>query len=111
MGPRGNQNRAVLVAHARAVGQQRVAIDQVCVGVERDGRDFVPALKGGTVQRLDIGQHLVDLDAVDANGAARQAVEHERIVRVRAVRDGDLHRGRIVLRSEILPAGVTTQCG
>ena len=59
-----DENRAVLVAHARAVRQQRVSIDQVRVRVKRDRGDFVAALERGAVQRLDVRQDLIDLDAV-----------------------------------------------
>jgi hypothetical protein len=62
------------------VRQQRVAILQMRVRVERHGGDFVPALECRTIQRLDVGEHLLDLDAVGRDGAARQAIEHERIV-------------------------------
>ena len=72
-------------------GSSAYLILQVRVGVERDGRDFVLAFERGAVQRLDVGQHLIDLDAVDVHGAARQAIEHERVVGIRTVSDGDFH--------------------
>src|SRR5262245_2758831 len=88
----GHDDRAVVVAHARAVRQQRVLVRKVRVGVERHRGDLVLAVEGGAVQRLDVGEDLVDLDAAGVDGARRQTVEHERVVRVRAVRDGDSHR-------------------
>ena len=84
-----DDDRAVVVAHARAVRQQRVLVREVRVGVERHGGDLVLALERRAVQRLDVRQHLVDLDAAGVDVAARQAVEHERVVRIRAVGDGD----------------------
>ena len=59
------------------------------VGVKRHRRDFVLAVERGAVQRLDVGEHLVDDDAAGVDVAARQAEEHERVVRVRTVGDGD----------------------
>jgi hypothetical protein len=58
-------------------------------GVKRDGRDFVLALEGRAIQRLDIREDLVDVDAARVDVAGRESVKHERIVGVRTVRDGD----------------------
>jgi hypothetical protein len=57
--------------------------------VERHGGDFVAAVQRRAIQRLDIRQHLIDNDAVRIDGAARQAKEHERVVRVGTVGYGD----------------------
>ena len=86
-----DENRAVAIAHARAVRQQRVAILQMRIGVKGHGGDFVLAIKRGAVERLDVGQYLVDVDAVDLHGAARQPVEHERVIGVGTVGHGDFH--------------------
>ena len=86
---RRDDDRPVLVAHAGAVRQQRVLVDQVRVGVERDRRHLVRALERRAVQRLDVREHLVDDDAAGVDVAARQPEEHERVVGIRAVRDGD----------------------
>ena len=71
---RGHDDRAVVVAHAGAVRQQRVLVDEVRVGVKRDGRDFVLAVERRAVQRLDVRQHLIDDDAAGVDVAARQPV-------------------------------------
>ena len=84
-----DDDRAVVVAHAGAVRQQRVLVGEVRVGVKRDRGDLVLAVERGAVQGLDVGEHLVDLDAAGVDGAARQAEEHERVVRVGTMRDGD----------------------
>ena len=57
--------------------------------MKRHRGDFVLALERRAVQRLDVGEHLIDDDAAGVDGAARQAEEHERIVGIRAVGDGD----------------------
>ena len=84
-----DDDRAVVVAHAGAVRQQRVLVGEVRVGVKRDGGDFVRAVERGAIQRLDVGQHLLDDEPAGIDGAARQAEEHERIVGIGAVGDGD----------------------
>src|SRR5262249_54363719 len=45
----------------------------------------------GAVQRLDVGEDLIHVDAAGVDGARCQAIKHERIVRIRTVRDGDSH--------------------
>ena len=68
----GDDDGPVLVAHAGAVRQQRVLVDQVRVGVERDRCDFVTALERGAVQGLDIREDLVHDDPAGVDVAARQ---------------------------------------
>ena len=80
---------AVAVAHARAVRQQRVLVDQVRVGVKRNRRDLVASLERGAVQRLDIRQDLIDDDAPGFHVPARQPEKHERIVGIGTVGNGD----------------------
>ena len=69
-----HEDRTVPVAHARAVRQQRVPIHQVRVGMERHGGDFVLPVERRAVERLDIGEHLFDVDAFDA--ARRRTPDH-----------------------------------
>jgi hypothetical protein len=88
-----HHDRPIPVSHAGAVRQKRVLVEQVGVRVKRDCRHLVAAVEGGAVQRLDIGQDLFDDDTVGVHVAARQPVEHERIIGVRAVGDSD-SRGR-----------------
>ena len=76
----GDDNRAVVVAHAGAVRQERVLVSEVSVSVKRHGGDFVLAFERRPVQRLDVGEHLIDDDPASVNGAARQPKEHERVV-------------------------------
>ena len=95
-----DDHRAVAVAHARAVRQQHVAIGQMRVGVERDRRDLVLAVECGAVERLDVRQHVFELEPWRGDPAARQAVEHERVIGIGAVSDADLHaQGRLGARS------------
>ena len=51
----GHQQRTVAVADAAPARHERVLVGDVRVGVERDGRDLVPALLGLAVQGLDVG--------------------------------------------------------
>ena len=62
-------DRAVVVAHARAVRQERVAVGEVRVGMERHRGDLVRAFERGAVQRLDVGEHLIDVDTARADTA------------------------------------------
>jgi hypothetical protein len=57
--------------------------------VKRHGRDFVLAVERGAIQCLDIGEHLIDDESTGVDGAAREAEEHEGIIGIWAVRDGD----------------------
>ena len=86
-----HEDRTVAVAHARAVRQQRVSIHEVRVRVERHGGDFVLPGERRAVERLDVGQHLLDVDALDLDGAGRQTIEHEGVVGIGTVGNGDLH--------------------
>ena len=94
-----HDDRTVLVAHARAVRQQRVLVDEMRVGVKRHRRHLVAPLERRPVQRLDVREHLVDDDAAGVDVVARQAIEHERVVGIRAVRDGDANLSHWVNRT------------
>jgi hypothetical protein len=48
--------------------------------MKRNGGYLVLPLKRGAVQRLDVREHLIDNDAARVDVAARQSVEHERVV-------------------------------
>ena len=81
----------VTVAHAGAVRQERVAIGEVGERVEGDRGDLEAALECPAVQALDIGEHLLDLEVTSGHGPAREAVEHERVVGIGAVGQGEFH--------------------
>src|SRR5262249_15559562 len=86
-----DEDRTVLIAHARTVRQQRIAIGEMRGRMKRDGGDTAATVTRRAVQRLDVRQDLVDLDAVRTDGVARQTIEHECVIGIRAMRDGDLH--------------------
>ena len=85
----GDDHRAVLVAHAAPGRQQRVLVEQVRVGVDADGRDFEFALQRPAIERLDVLQFVDELQVARGDLVVRQGVEHEGVVRVRAVPDAD----------------------
>ena len=60
--------------------QQGVTVEQVRVGMKRHRRNLVRALERRPVERLDIGQHLVDLDALHLDGSRRQPIKHEGVI-------------------------------
>jgi hypothetical protein len=57
--------------------------------VEGHRRDFVLAVESRAVEGLDIGEYLIDDQSAGIDSAAGQAKKHERVVRIRAVGDGD----------------------
>src|SRR5208282_771389 len=58
--------------------------------MKTDGRDIVEGLfAGAAVQGLDVRKRVGEAIAGDANLIRRQAVEHEGVVGVRAMGDGD----------------------
>ena len=89
-----DDHRAVVVAHAGAVRQQQIPIGEVGVGVERHGADLVLAFERRAIQRLDVRQHMLDLEIAGRDLAAGKAVEHEGVVGIRTVSDGDAHGNR-----------------
>jgi hypothetical protein len=88
-----DDDRAVAIAHARTVRQQDVPIREVRVRVERHRADLVLALERRAVEGLDVRQNVVDLDVPGRHLAARETVEHERVVGIGAVGDGYAHKG------------------
>ena len=62
------------------------------VGVKRHRTDLVPAFEGGAIQRLDVREYMLDLEIAGRDLAAGKAVEHEGVVGIRTVSDGDAHR-------------------
>jgi hypothetical protein len=79
----GHQHRAVAVAHAGAAGQQRVERADVSIGVNADRGDVQLASRGQFVQRLDVAQNMLELEAARRNQFLGQPIKHEGIVRVR----------------------------
>ena len=72
--------RTVAIAHAGAVRQQCVLVAEMSERMKRHRGDFIAPLERRAVQRLDIGEHLIDDDAVCLDGAVRQSEEHEGVV-------------------------------
>src|SRR4029077_13043413 len=91
----GDDDRAVAVAEAGARGHDLVAVGQMGVDVEGEGGDLVGALEGGLVQALDVLQDVADLEPLGIEQPLGEGVEHEGIIRVRAVGDADGGRGRL----------------
>ena len=80
-----NEARAVAIADRCAMREERVAIGEIGVGVDRDRGHLQLGAAGALIERLDVLQ-LVDVrQAFGVDGAGRQSIEHERVVRIRAV--------------------------
>ena len=58
---------------------------------ERDRGDLEPALEGPLVQRLDVPQHVLELEAARVDAPFREGPEHEGVIRVGAVAEVDEH--------------------
>ena len=55
------------------------------VGVKRTAVTSCPAVEVRSVQRLDVGEQVLNVYAVGFNTSAEKAVKHERIVGIGAV--------------------------
>src|SRR2546422_7551785 len=77
---------SIAVADARPVREQRVAIGEVGVCVERDGRHFQLAGEGAPVQGFDVAElvHVAAVAGVDPPRGERP--EHESVLPVPTVR-------------------------
>ncbi len=89
----GNDDRAVVVPHACAAGEQRVLVGHVGIGVEGDRRNFVLSFEGLAVERLDIVQQMNVVAVAGIDFVRCQRVKHEGVVRIRTVCDMNIHLG------------------
>ena len=69
--------------------KQQIAVGEVGVGVEGDRGDGELPLHGATVERLDVGELVSERDPLGVDASLGERVEHEGIVGIRAVGDGD----------------------
>ena len=75
--------------------QQRVAVLHERIRVQRDRGHLEPAAERPLVQRLDVLQHLLELEAARVDRAGRDRPEHERVVGIGAVAEANQHRPRL----------------
>ena len=76
------------------MGQQSVVLLHERVCGERQRRHLEPAGSGPLVQRLDVGEDLLELVPARLYALARERPEHERVVGIGAVADADAHEAR-----------------
>ena len=88
-----DDDRAVAGADRRAVREQRVALVHERVGRERHRRHLEPPVERPLVQRLDVLDHGLELEALRVDRSRREPPEHERIVWIGAEADADQHGG------------------
>jgi hypothetical protein len=89
----GDDHGAVALADAAAATHERVVFLQVGVGVEADGGDVVEGFfAGALVEGLDVAEGVGEAIAGDADLVGGQAVEHEGVVGVGTMGDGDIDR-------------------
>lgn len=84
----GDQHGSVAVAHAGSAGEQGVLVTDVGVGVNADGGDVQFAARGPLVEGLDILENVFEPQPFGVEAFFRQAEEHERIVRIGRVAQG-----------------------
>src|ERR1019366_10673801 len=71
-----------------------VRLLHVGISVEGDGGDIVEGLMNGAlVEGLDVGEGMREFEARDAHLVGGEAVEHEGVVGVGAMRDADFLEG------------------
>ena len=85
----GHHHGAIAIAHAAAAGQQRVFVQEKRIRVNADRRDFQLAQESPAIKRLDILQLVAERQVAGRDLVVRQGVEHERIIRIGAMADGD----------------------
>ena len=105
-----DDDRPVAGAHARAVREQDVAILDERVRVQRDRRHLEPALERPLVQRLDVLQDVLELEAARIDLARGEAPEHEGVVGIRAVAEPDLLADRRRVRRTSARAARAAPC-
>ena len=86
------QHGAVTVAHAAARGQERVFVEQVGVGVDRDGRDVQLAAHGPLVERLDVLENVLEAVLAGFDLVVGECPEHEGVVGIGTVAQRQMHR-------------------
>ena len=84
-----DQDRPVALAHRRTRIHHPVSLVHERVGGGGNGRDFQLGGARPAVQRLDVLQHVRDLDARNRHLARGEGIEHEGIVGVGAMADPD----------------------
>src|SRR5690242_10613669 len=82
-----HEARSISVTHGRAVRKQGIRIGEICIGVNRDCRDLELSAQRALVERLDILElvNIAQLAGIDL--PFRKRIEHERVVRIRAMSD------------------------
>ena len=70
--------------------KQRVVLLDERIGGEGDSRDLEPRCARPVVERLDVGEHLLEAEAARFDEIGRQRPVHEGVVGVGAVADTDL---------------------
>ena len=76
------------------MGEQLVALADVREGVRGDGSDLEPTLERPLVERLDVAEHVLELESARVDPALGESPEHERVVGIGAVAQADQHGAR-----------------
>ena len=90
-GLRGDNHGAVALADAAAATHERVVVLEVGVGVETDGGDVVEGFfAGALVEGFNVAESVGEAIARDADLVGGEAVEHEGVIGVGTVGDGNI---------------------
>src|SRR5262249_12650391 len=88
-------HRTVALAHRGSTAQHGVAVAEVRCRMRRDRGDLeIGGREGATVEALDVLEHVLHLAAGNGRAASREAIDHESVVRVRAVAEAQRLEGR-----------------
>ena len=82
---RRDEHGPVAISHARPARQQRIAVADVGVGMNADGRNIQLAAGRSLVEGLDVLENVLELETASRDETASQRVKHEGIVRIRGV--------------------------
>ena len=90
--PKGDDHRAVALSDAAATAHQCVVVLHVGVSVKADGGDIVKSIVlSSAIERFNVAQGVGELVSGHADLVCGKSVEHEGIVGVGTVRDGDIN--------------------
>jgi len=78
----GHEQRPIAVAHAGSARQQGILRADIGVSMKADSRNIQLAPGGPLVQRLDVLQDVLELEAAGGDQFPGQPIEHESVIRI-----------------------------
>src|SRR5262249_1841110 len=78
-------HRTVIIAYRRTRCKKRVLVEHIRICVNRHCRHIEFRIHGALIQRLDVLYDVLESQSLTIDLSCRKTVEHERVVRVRAM--------------------------